>query len=183
MDGTAFLARVEQYHRDGWRLALINVTTVLPAASAAHGAHGAPGAHGAEAPAGEAPAGEAPAGEAPAGEAPAGEAPAGEAAAVAALPMGGPGVFEIAWGFARDREFETIREQIEAGTTVPSISEFFGAAFLYENEIRELFGINVTGIGVDLKGQLYKTSTRVPFSHAAVKARLAALAAAPVKPS
>jgi tRNA threonylcarbamoyl adenosine modification protein YeaZ len=134
-------------------------------------------------PAGEAPAGEAPAGEAPAGEAPAGEAPAGEAAAVAALPMDGPGVFEIAWGFARDREFETIREQIEAGTTVPSISEFFGAAFLYENEIRELFGINVTGIGVDLKGQLYKTSTRVPFSHAAVKARLAALAAAPVKPS
>jgi hypothetical protein len=40
-------------------------------------------------------------------------------------------------------EFETIREQIVAGDAVPSISEFFGAAFLYENEIRELFGINV----------------------------------------
>jgi hypothetical protein len=36
-------------------------------------------------------------------------------------------------------------------------------------------------MGVDLKGQLYKTATKVPFSHAAVKARLAAIAAA--KPS
>jgi ech hydrogenase subunit D len=67
---------------------------------------------------------------------------------------------------------------------VPSISEFFGAAFLYENEIRELFGIDVTGIGVDLRGQLYKTATKVPFSHAAIKARLAAgAAAAPAKRS
>jgi ech hydrogenase subunit D len=84
----------------------------------------------------------------------------------------------MTWAFARDGQFETVREEIVAGDPVPSISEFFGAAFLYENEIRELFGINVTGIGLDLKGQLYKTATRVPFSHAAVKARLAALAAA-----
>ncbi len=83
----------------------------------------------------------------------------------------------------------TIRERIEPGEPVPSISGYFGAAFLYENEIRELFGINVTGITPDLKGQLYKTATRVPFSHAAVKARLAALtpipssATAPASPS
>jgi hypothetical protein len=174
MDAEAFLSKVEAYHRDGWRLALINVTTVLPTAPAAHGA----------APAGEAPAGEAPAGEAPAGEAPAGETPGTESAAgEEAASAGGPGLFEIAWAFARDGQLETIRETIDAATPVPSVSEFFGAAFLYENEIRELFGINVTGIGLDLKGQLYKTATRVPFSHAAVKARLAALAAATVKPS
>jgi len=129
MDRAAFLARVEEYHRAGWRLALINVTTVLSTEADM------------------------------------------------------PGVFEIAWAFARGGGFETIREQIEPGATVPSISEFFGAAFLYENEIRELFGINVTGIGVDLKGQLYKTATRVPFSHAAVKARLEATRAAAVKHS
>jgi hypothetical protein len=135
MDGAAFLDRIEAYHKDRWRLALINVTTVMPAAAPAHGAPTAP-----------------------------------------ATPA--PGVFEMTWAFARDGQFETVREEIVAGDPVPSISEFFGAAFLYENEIRELFGINVTGIGLDLKGQLYKTATRVPFSHAAVKARLAALAAA-----
>lgn len=147
MDGTAFLARVEEYHRAGWRLALINVTTVLPGAPAGHGA-------------------------APA-------VAAGEPVQIAAAPA--PDVFEMVWAFAKDVEFETLREQIAPGDAVPSISEFFGAAFLYENEIRELFGINVVGIGVDLKGQLYKTATKVPFSHQAVKARLAKLAAAPVK--
>ena len=153
MDSTALLARVEEYHRAGWRLALINVTTVVAVAPAGHG-HGpaaAPVAAEAAAPA---------------------EAPA---------PADSPGVFEIAWAFARDGEFETIRERIVAGEIVPSVSEYFGAAFLYENEIRELFGIAVAGMGVDLKGQLYKTATKVPFSHAAVKARLAAIAAA--KPS
>jgi hypothetical protein len=41
-----------------------------------------------------------------------------------------------------------------------------------------LFGIDVTGLGLDLGGQLYKTATKVPFSHAAIKARLAAREAA-----
>jgi hypothetical protein len=151
MDGDTFLAKVRDYHEAGWRLAIINVTTIVAAAAPAHGAPAA--AASATAPAA-----------APSPEA----TPAVEA----------PGVFEIAWGFVKDGKFETIREQIHAGDTVPSISEFFGAAFLYENEIRELFGINLTGIRLDLKGQLYKTATKVPFSHAAVKARLAALAAA-----
>jgi hypothetical protein len=151
MDSASFLARVGDYHKAGWRLALINVTTVIAAAAPSHGAAAEPAT--------------------PASE----SAPV--SAADAAPATAAPGVFEIAWAFARDREFETIREQITVGDAVPSISEFFGAAFLYENEIRELFGINITGIGLDLGGQLYKTVTKVPFSHAAIKARLAATAA------
>ena len=148
MDADAFLARVRGYHEAGWRLAIINATAVVPAAAPVHGAHGANPESTAADPGPDAAAGET------------------------------HDVFEIAWGFVLEGRLETIREQIVAGDQVPSVSEFFGAAFLYENEIRELFGIDVTGIGVDLKGQLYKTATRVPFSHAAVKARLAALAAA-----
>ena len=161
MDATAFLARVEDYHKDGWRLALINVTTVMPVVAA----HGAAAAAPAAVPA-----------------VPAAPVESAEAATSPA-PAEAPGVFEIAWAFAKDGKFETIREQIVAGDAVPSVSEFFGAAFLYENEIRELFGINVVGIVVDLKGQLYQTATKVPFSHAAIKARLAAVAAAAVKQS
>ena len=166
MDATAFLARVEDYHKDGWRLALINVTTVMPVVAA----HGAAAAAPTAVPA------------VPAAPAPAVPAESAEAA-TSPTPAEAPGVFEIAWAFAKDGKFETIREQIVAGDAVPSVSEFFGAAFLYENEIRELFGINVVGIVVDLKGQLYQTATNVPFSHAAIKARLAAVAAAAVKPS
>jgi ech hydrogenase subunit D len=156
MDGDAFLARVRDYHEAGWRLAIINVTTIVAAATPAHGAHSAAAAPTA------------------AQEA----APAASHATDAATAVEAPNLFEIAWGFVKDGVLETIREQIVAGDPVPSISEFFGAAFLYENEIRELFGINVEGIGVDLRGQLYKTATKVPFSHAAVKARLAKNAAA-----
>jgi ech hydrogenase subunit D len=155
MNSKTFLARVEAYHEAGWRLALINATTIVGAPTPVHGA--AAPAHGAVA----------------AVTANPDQAPSAEA----------PCVFEIAWAFAKDLEFETIREQISSTDKVPSISEFFGAAFLYENEIRELFGIDVTGLGLDLGGQLYKTATKVPFSHAAIKARLAAREAASVAPS
>ena len=164
MDATAFLARVRDYHEAGWRLAIINVTTIVAAAAPTHAAHGAAAALSTAALPAAAPAAD--------------TAPAAAPAPAAARAAEAPNVFEIAWGFVKDGTLETIREQIVAGDAVPSVSEFFGAAFLYENEIRELFGINVEGIGVDLRGQLYKTATKVPFSHAAIKDRLAKNAAA-----
>jgi hypothetical protein len=41
----------------------------------------------------------------------------------------------------------------------------------------------VTGINVDLRGAMYKTKTRVPFSHRAVRARLEAATAASAAPA
>jgi ech hydrogenase subunit D len=120
MDTTAFLAQVAGYRDDGWRLAIINATTVVPGPDAEDGA------------------------------------------------------FDVSWSFAKDVRLEHIRVLIRPGEDVPSISASFGAAFLYENEMRELFGINVTGIGVDLRGQLYKTADRVPFAPSAIRARLEA---------
>ena len=122
MDSQAFLDRVGAYHRDGWRLAIINTTSILPSEEAEGGA------------------------------------------------------FDISWSFAQDDgRLEHLREHVLPGEEVPSISAYFGAAFLYENEMRELFGVNVTGIALDLKGQLYKTSTIVPFAPSAIRARLDAL--------
>jgi ech hydrogenase subunit D len=85
---------------------------------------------------------------------------------------------EVTWAFARDTALEHIRERFAPGSKVPSISPIYRAAFLYENEMRELFGLDVEGIDVDLKGQLYKTSQKVPFSPSAIRARLEANAAA-----
>ena len=121
MDTKAFLARVGEYQANGWRLAIINTTSILPV----EGMEG--------------------------------------------------GAFDISWSFARDQRLEHLREQVLPGEEVPSISAYFGAAFLYENEMRELFGVNVTGIALDLKGQLYKPSTIVPFAPSAIRARLDAL--------
>ncbi len=120
MDRQAFLDRAARYQRDGWRLAIINATSVLPTEGLERGA------------------------------------------------------FDITWSFARGREFEHIAERVLPGEEVPSVSRLFGGAFLFENEIRELFGVNLTGIGLDLRGQLYRTAERVPFSPAAIRARLEA---------
>jgi ech hydrogenase subunit D len=82
------------------------------------------------------------------------------------------GAVDVTWAFAKGAELEQLRERVEPGRSVPSISGIFAAAFLYENEIRELFGIDVTGIAVDLRGQLYKTAEKIPFSPSAIRARL-----------
>ena len=121
MDGKAFLARVDEYQEDGWRLAIINTTSILPAEGMEEGD------------------------------------------------------FDVSWSFAKDDRFEHLRHRILPGEEVPSISPSFGAAFLYENEMRELFGVNVTGIALDLKGQLYKTATIVPFAPSAIRTRLEAM--------
>ena len=122
MDKEAFLARVGEYQENGWRLAIINTTSILPVEGMEHGA------------------------------------------------------FDVSWSFAKDDRLEHLRSRVLPGEEVPSISASFGAAFLYENEMRELFGVNVTGITPDLKGQLYKTSSIVPFAPSAIRARLDALA-------
>ncbi len=92
------------------------------------------------------------------------------------------GDVDLVWTFEQGGKLEHLRERVEHGARVPSLSALFGPAFLYENEIRELFGVNVTGIDVDLKGQLYKTSQRVPFAPSAIRARLEATGRLEPKP-
>jgi ech hydrogenase subunit D len=92
------------------------------------------------------------------------------------------GAIDVTWAFAKDAEFETIRERFTpgAGEVMPSISAMYWPAFIYENEIRELFGVTVEGINVDLRGQLYQTAERVPFSPSAIRARLEKAGTLPV---
>jgi len=47
---------------------------------------------------------------------------------------------------------------------LPSISAFYWSAFLYENEMHDLFGISVKGIALDFKGHLYTTMVPTPFA-------------------
>lgn len=84
------------------------------------------------------------------------------------------GAYEISWTFEKDGQVEHVRHTVPEDVEVPSISGIYGCAFLYENEIRDLFGVKLTGIQVDFKGDLYRTAEKVPFSPRAIKARLEA---------
>lgn len=88
------------------------------------------------------------------------------------------GSCDLMWSFEREGRLEHLKERVTAADPVPSISGLYAFAFLYENELKELFGLDVQGMNVDFKGQLYRTATKVPLSPKAIRQRLEAAAAA-----
>ena len=74
------------------------------------------------------------------------------------------GGYEINYSFDKDYTFKNLRILVKQDTVVPSISSVYWGAFIYENEIHDLFGITVEGINIDFKGTLYKTTVKYPFS-------------------
>jgi ech hydrogenase subunit D len=71
--------------------------------------------------------------------------------------------YEVNYSFDKDYKFVTLRLMVTEETEIPSITGIYWGAFLYENEIRELFGVNITGTNVDFKGHLYKKKLQYPF--------------------
>lgn len=59
---------------------------------------------------------------------------------------------------------ESIKMDVQVGDTVPSISGVFFGAFLYENEIHDLYGVNFSDMAVDFKGTFYETAVKQAFS-------------------
>jgi ech hydrogenase subunit D len=72
--------------------------------------------------------------------------------------------YEMNYSFDRDRRFRNLRFTVGPGETVPSVSLMYENAFLYENEIHDLFGIEIEHITVDYKGTLYRTRIPAPFA-------------------
>jgi ech hydrogenase subunit D len=77
--------------------------------------------------------------------------------------------YEINYCFDKDYTFEVVRITVAADTEVPSITGMYWGAFIYENEMHDLFGIQVKGMNIDFKGTLIKTKVKFPFSQAAEK--------------
>jgi len=73
-------------------------------------------------------------------------------------------VYEINYCFDKDYHLEVIRITISGETEIPSISGMFWNSFIYENEMHDLFGIQVRGMNIDFKGTLFRTTVRYPFS-------------------
>jgi ech hydrogenase subunit D len=71
--------------------------------------------------------------------------------------------FEMNYSFDKDRQFRNVRFAVRAGETVPSIGLIYANAFLYENEIHDLFGITIENMTIDYHGTLYQTRILAPF--------------------
>jgi ech hydrogenase subunit D len=72
-------------------------------------------------------------------------------------------VFEITYSFDKDLVFEHLRIIIGPDMHISSISCIYLAAFVYENEIADLYGIPIQGIAIDYGGKFITTSVPHPF--------------------
>jgi ech hydrogenase subunit D len=71
--------------------------------------------------------------------------------------------YEITYSFDKDLLIEHLRIVIGPDTEISSISIIYLAAFVYENEIVDLYGIPIQGIFIDYKGRFIRTSVPHPF--------------------
>jgi ech hydrogenase subunit D len=77
----------------------------------------------------------------------------------------GPAEFlELHYSFDINYELTGYKIRISPDDEVPSITPVYPCAFLYENEMHDLFGVKVIGINIDFKGTLYKLATSRPFN-------------------
>ena len=66
----------------------------------------------------------------------------------------GDETFDVIYHFDRDLELMNYRVKVAKKEEVPSVSKIYFCAGLVENEMKELFGLNVTNIVIDYGGHL-----------------------------
>jgi ech hydrogenase subunit D len=89
---------------------------------------------------------------------------------ICALKNGGR--VELDYSFGKDFDMTTLRFIVGPGESVPSVSRIWRGAFLYENEIQDLYGVTIDNLAVNYGGAFYDVAKPHPF---------APLAAAPAK--
>ncbi len=74
-------------------------------------------------------------------------------------------LYEMNYSFDRDMSFKNLRLHVPAkDARLPSVSGIYWCAFLYENEIHDLFGVTFDGLALDFKGRFYTTAVPNPFA-------------------
>ncbi len=71
--------------------------------------------------------------------------------------------YELTYSFGKEYEFACLRCTVPQDGEITSISHIFAPAFLYENEIHDLFGIQVNLLTLDYEGNLYRLEKKTPF--------------------
>jgi ech hydrogenase subunit D len=72
---------------------------------------------------------------------------------------------KITYAFDKDCKLVNYRLSVpKADPVVPSISGLYLAAFTYENELQDLYGMRVDGLVLDFKGKFYRKRLDAPFN-------------------
>ena len=74
-----------------------------------------------------------------------------------------PDAFELIYTFGKDLEVKQLKITLPEENEISSITSIFPCAFIYENEMHDLFGIQIKMINIDFEGKLYRTAIDAPF--------------------
>ena len=66
----------------------------------------------------------------------------------------GDDTIDILYHFDKNYEMKNYRVTVKKGEEIPSISKIFFCAVLVENEMKELFGVNITNLALDFGGHM-----------------------------
>jgi ech hydrogenase subunit D len=72
--------------------------------------------------------------------------------------------YELNYSFDKNYRFQNLRFTVTQDEEIQSISVIYPNAFLYENEIHDLFGLTIKNMTVDYHGTLYHTAIKTPYS-------------------
>lgn len=72
---------------------------------------------------------------------------------------------DLIYSFMKDGLLENHEiKGVQKGTLVPSVTDNFFGAFPFENEAHDLFGVNITNIAIDFKGNFYALAQKEPMT-------------------
>ncbi len=74
-------------------------------------------------------------------------------------------IMQLYYSFDKEYEFVNLKLEVPIDAELPSVSDIYWSAMLYENEIHDLFGLKIIGMAIDFKGNLYKTAVKAPFGN------------------
>ena len=74
-----------------------------------------------------------------------------------------PDAYELIYSFGKDLEVKQLKITLSEDDEISSITSIFPCAFIYENEMHDLFGVKIKMINIDYEGKLYRTAIETPF--------------------
>lgn len=72
--------------------------------------------------------------------------------------------FEIIYSFDKDHELFNLKLTIPEEEEIQSVTGEFWSAFIYENEMHDLFGIKIKNNELDYGGHFFKVSQPTPWN-------------------
>jgi ech hydrogenase subunit D len=76
---------------------------------------------------------------------------------------------ELLYSFDKDLVMINYRVQVPEGMAMQSITGHFWSAFIFENEVHDLFGVEFTDLVLDYKGNFFRLSSKTPWKTEAKK--------------